>query len=186
MRRILPAFGRHPEAGSIIGHLVTGYGELEFDLAWCVAWLSGDKDVAFKVMFRAPGEMQRILMADALVRGRLPAGKLRTRFEQAIAAMHHCRKIRNQYAHCNWGDDGRGLWFVNLEENAARDDDFDLTALTQHVIDLGLLRDQEAYFCFVADCLRWLTFEGQVMAGETRSNPAPEAHRAGPPPKLHS
>lgn len=186
MRSIMPAFGRHAEEARIIGHIVTGYGELEFNLAWAAAWLSGQESIAFKVMFRGPGEMQRILMADALVRERLNPGKLRTRWEQAIAGMHHCRKIRNQYAHCQWGDDARGLWFTALEEIANEHETFDLKALSQHVIDLQLVREQEDYFCFVMDCLSWLAFEGQFLAGRLRANHFAEVQRSEPPPRLHN
>jgi len=186
MRTIMPAFARYPGAGTIIGRLITGYGDLEFSLAWAVAWLiGGDEDVAFKVMYRSPGEEARLRMADALVRGKLVPGKTRTRFEQAIAAMHECRKIRNHYAHCQWGDDGRGLWFVDLQEIANKAADYDLKALTQHVVDMSLLREQEEYFCFVADCISWLTFEGQAMAGRLSANHFAEVHRSEPPPPLH-
>ena len=186
MRTIMPAFGRHAEAARIIGHIVTGYGELEFNLAWDTAWLTKHESIAFKVMFRGPGEMQRILMADALVRERLSPGKLRTRWEQAIAGLHHCRKIRNQYAHCQWGDDARGLWFVALEEIANEHETFDLTALSRHVVDVELVREQEDYFCFVMDSLNWLALEGQVLVGRLQSNPHPEVHRSESPPKLHN
>ena len=186
MRTIMPAFQRHGEAGTIIGRLITGYGDLEFSLAWAVAWLiGGDANVAFKVMYRSPGEEARLLMADALVRGRLEPGKTKTRFEQAIAAMHICRKIRNHYAHCQWGDDPRGLWFVDLQEIARNNGDYDLKDLTQHVIDLDLLREQEEYFGFVNDCISWLTFEAQKMVGHISANHFLETHRSELPPPLH-
>ncbi len=74
-KAILQSFVRHPEEAAIIGRLIAGYGELEFDLAYCVRWIINDGDAAFKVMFREPGEMQRVLMADALARTKLPSGR---------------------------------------------------------------------------------------------------------------
>lgn len=163
---LLPAFIRHPEESRIIGLLVTGYGELEFLLAHCVGEIIDNRDVAFKVMFRARGEEQRVILADALARPILSEGAYRTAFEQTIAALRHCLKIRNQYAHCAWGDDARGLWFVALEENAKDNGPYDLTELTQHVLSLDLLREQEAFFVHTKNRLGALNLARQYEAGK--------------------
>jgi hypothetical protein len=186
MRTILPPFEQHPEAGAIIGRLVTGYGELEYELALCVSWIIEDRDTAFKVIYRAPGEMQRILMGDALARRRLPAGKFRTLFEQAIAAMHLCRKIRNQYAHCNWGYDDKGLWFVNPQEAADVHDDFMTAEMDQCYADLDLLCEQEDYFCYVVDCFHFLTYAVRAKRKEIPTSQSQRAPKSRPAPKLHS
>lgn len=171
-KTILSSFVRHPEEAAVIGRLIAGYGELEFDLAYCVRWIIDDEDAAFKVMFRAPGEMQRILMADALARTRMPVGKARTTFEQVIAGMHHCRKIRNQYAHCHWHEHADGtLCFINLEEIAAQHDAVVISSVTQRVLTLDLLREQESFFVNVHDRVVWLISEAQVWAGIQTSNP---------------
>ena len=166
---LLPAFTRHPEAGRIVGLLVTAYGELEFLLAHCVGEIIKSRDVAFKVMFRARGEEQRIVLADALARPTLTEGAYKTAFEQTISALRHCLKIRNQYAHCAWGDDARGLWFVALEENAKDNTPYDLTELTQHVLSLDLVREQEAFFLNTKLRLEALNFERQYQTGQIAS-----------------
>jgi hypothetical protein len=171
-KTILSSFVRHPEEAAIIGRLIAGYGELEFDLAFCVRWIIDDEDTAFKVMYRAPGEMQRILMADALARTKLPQGRGRTTFEQIVASMHHCRKIRNQYAHCHWYEYADGtLVFINLEEIAAQHDAVVISSVTQRVPTLDLLREQESFFVNVRDRMAWLICEAQVWAGIQKSNP---------------
>jgi hypothetical protein len=186
MRTILPPFDRFPEEGSIIGRLVTGYGELEYELALCVSWIIEDRDTAFKVVYRAGGEMQRILMGDALGRRRLEAGKFRTLFEQAIAAMHVCRKIRNQYAHCNWGYDDDGLWFVNPQDAANEHDDFLAAEMEECHADLILLQEQEQYFCHVVDCFHFLTYAVRAKRKEIPTSQHQRAPKSVPAPKLHS
>lgn len=163
---LLPAFLRHPEAGRIVGTLVTAYGELEFLLAHCIGEIIDNRDVAFKVMFRARGEEQRVILADALARPILSDGAYKTAFEQTIAALRYCLKIRNQYAHCAWGDDARGLWFVALEENAKDNGPYDLTELTQHVLSLDLLHEQEAFFAHTKHRLEALNLVRQHEAGK--------------------
>lgn len=183
----MPAFtrGENEDAAKIIGRIVTGYGELEFNLAWAVTWLIGnDEDRAFKGIYLKRGEEARIKAAAALVQTAPTPTSLKRRFEAAIHGMHVCRKIRNHYAHCQWGDDARGLWFVDLEENAKKQVPFDTRNATAHVVDVALLREQEAYFCFVMDCLSWLAFEGQVLAGRLQSNPFSEVQPRQAPP-LH-
>jgi hypothetical protein len=105
---IMPAFIRFPQEATIIGRLLAGYGDLEFDLCYCVAVARDDFDMAVKSMFRPRGEKQRIDIADSIGRSKYRELKLGTRFEEAIAATHYCRRIRNQYAHCKWHDDKTG------------------------------------------------------------------------------
>jgi len=186
MASILPAFDRWPEAGSIVGRLVTGYGELEYELAMCVSLITQNTDMTFKVIYRASGEMQRVLVADALGRRALPAGNYRTLFEQAIAAMHHCRKIRNQYAHCNWGDDDKGLWFTNPEEPAQENENFMSGRMQTRRADVPLLKEQEAYFCYVRDCFEFLSYAVRARRKEIPTNPKLRAPKSRPGPKLHN
>lgn len=166
---LLPAFVAHKEAGRIIGELVAGYGELEFMLALLVAQVINDQDTAFKVMFRARGESNRINVADALARPKVVANK--DRYERTIGCLRHALKIRNQYAHSQFGYDGRGLWFVALEEVAMGNAPYDLGGLSQHEIPLSLLKDQEAFFVNVKANIDWLNFERQFGAGRLSTQP---------------
>lgn len=182
MARILPAFSIHSEEGRLIGEMVVGYGELEILLAHLVGEITSNRDVAFKVMFRARGEEQRVILADALARPILPAGPYRDFFERTIAAQRHCLRIRNQYAHAVWGYDGRGLWFVALEEVAKDNAPYDLTSLTQKLLPLALLKEQWAYFVFTKTCLEYLNFERQLEAGKITASPVPKPPGMPAPP----
>ncbi|HEY2358012.1 MAG TPA: hypothetical protein VGH86_11215 [Phenylobacterium sp.] len=186
MRTILPAFADFPKEGEIIGRLVAGYGELEFDLGLAVGWMTQNREVAMKVIFRAAGENQRILMADALVRPTLKVGKVRTIFEKTIAAMHTCRKIRNQYAHSNWMPREGVLTFFDLQPMAAEHAPYFDGNLRPYPITIPTLEQQEDYFCYVSDCLTWLNFEGQLKAGKVPSNPVTQVPKERPEPPMHS
>jgi hypothetical protein len=181
---LMPAFARFPEEAKLVGAMVTGYGELEFSLAHCVSQIIKSQDVTFKVMFRARGEEQRVILADALARPTLTPGAYMTAFAQCIAGMRACLAIRNQYAHCQWGDDARGLWFVALEEIAKDNGAIDLTTLTQTVVDLSALQEQERYFAHIGQRLDALNFDIRVQRGELQRAPFPIPAEIARPPKL--
>lgn len=185
MRTIMPAFDRFADEGKIIGRLVTGYGELEFDLAWCLRWIIDDMDTAFKVVYRAGGEVSRVNLGDALGRQKLPTQALRTKFEQAISGMHACRRMRNQYAHCSFGDEPTKLFFVHPNEAADEHIPVSLTELRKRYVDLELLQQQEAYFCWVSDLFTYINFQMQVRRGAIKSNPMPNPPKPMRPPAMH-
>jgi hypothetical protein len=183
MSELLPAFGRYPEEGRLIGELIAGYGELEFSLAHLVGHISGNSDVTFKVMFRARGEEQRINVGDAMARPLLSPGNFRDHYERTISGLRHCLKIRNQYAHCQFGDDSaRGLWFVALEEIAKENKPYDLAELTQTVIPVDLLNEQANYFVFVERSLGYLNHEWRFRAGKLSNQPVPRPPAIPKPP----
>lgn len=185
MRSLMPAFQKYPDEGKLIGEMVSGYGELEYGLALAVGQMIDNVDVALKVMFRAPGENARILLADALARSTLPGGKTRTLFEQTIAGMHVCRKIRNHYAHSNWGHDADGLWFVDVSEMASQHGETDSADLVKRLADLPLLTEQYEYFCYIDDCIGFLNFDGQLRHGGISVSPIPTPPPFRGPPKIH-
>ena len=77
------------------------------------------RDVALKVLFRGRGEKQRIDIADAIIRAVMKGTALETHYCETIGGMNHCRKIRNQYAHCHWlYFDPEGLLFTDLNKAA--------------------------------------------------------------------
>lgn len=183
MRTIMPSFERHRKEGETIGRLVVGYGELEVGLMTLVAAILDDIDTALKVMFRTRGESQRIQIADALARQKLPEGKFRDRFTEAVSDTHHCLKIRNQYAHCQWLDPpDEGLMFVNMEEIAVASRHIVGSSLKKRLIDAGLLAEQEAYFVFVDDCLTMLCAEWKKEKGRVQYQPFSFPPKAPRPP----
>jgi hypothetical protein len=184
MNPVIPAFPRFPEEAEIIGRLLAGYGEVEFELCHCVSQVIDDLDLAIKAMFRSRGEKQRLDVADAIGRKPYVGLGLENEFSEAIGGAHFCRKVRNQYAHCNWHDDQTGkLGFVNLEEISEPNTEItDLSGLTIRHLDTPLLEQQEAYFWFVIQSLTYLNYEGRKRAGKLTTQPVPVPSRVARPP----
>ncbi|MEM7664330.1 MAG: hypothetical protein AAF250_00605 [Pseudomonadota bacterium] len=162
------AFDRHTRIGEIIGRMVIEYGEMEWDLCLLVSHVSGDDDTAFKAIYRSRGETQRINVADALVRHKLTEGKFRTIYEQTIANIRRCLKLRNQYAHTNWLDTpSDGLCFVDVEELAKSDQVFEISNAKRYQLDLETVSDQQRFFIEVLQNLRYLCMEYQYLNGSS-------------------
>jgi hypothetical protein len=160
------AFDRHKRLGEIIGRMVIEYGEMEWDLCLLVGHVIGNSDTALKAMYRSRGETQRIDVADALVRNRLEMGRLRTTYEETLAHMRTCLKLRNQYAHANWVDvPSEGLCYINFECAASSDKEADVNALPRFCLDLEIVEDQQRFFVEVLQNLRYLSMEVQAKNG---------------------
>lgn len=183
MRTFMPAFDRHKDQADLIGRIVTGYGDLEFGLAHCVSRALDDPDRVFKAMFKERGEMKRIKIACDLGHAAPMSSSWMTEFDNVVDGMHHCREIRNQYAHCNWLDNlQNGLSFVQLEEIAKSTAVIDLGDLTQHVADLPLLQDQVDYFAYVDRLTSYVNYEAQFANGKLRANHFDKPAARGKPP----
>lgn len=163
------AFDRYKREGEIIGRMVIEYGEMEWDFCLLVATIIGDLDPALKAMYRSRGETQRIDVGDALARHRLSAGKLRTIYEETVAHMRICLKIRNQYAHTNWVETASdGLAFLNIEEIAKSDAKADTANLQLYGLTIEILEDQQRFFVGVFQNLRYLNMEVQTAMGHAQ------------------
>jgi hypothetical protein len=75
-----------------------------------------------------------------------------------IGAIRWCVKIRNQYAHCHWGDDPNdpGVYFTELGEPAKATEGFEYWF--RHV-DFPLLWEQKEFFDYAGDCAAYVNFE---------------------------
>jgi hypothetical protein len=167
---ILTPFKTFQHEGATVGRLLAGYSNLEIGLLHCVQVAIDDFDKAFKKLFGARGEWNRL---QAGLKLGLPAYvklNLDSDFESAVKAMDRCREIRNQYAHWTWWDDNSGqLAFANLEPLAkqiAHVSNFDQLQ-AQHV-SADLLDEQEAYFVYVDHYLAFVNYEGRFLSGKLR------------------
>jgi len=166
---ILKAFLKFTDEAALIGRMLAGYADLEFDLMMCVKIVRNDFDTVLKSMFRTRGETQRIDVADAFGRQYYDRLGIGTQFEMAIGSVRYCLRIRNQYAHCQWWDDESGrLAFANLEEVAKVNTLVkDLQNLTTNYVDVSLLQEQLAYYEYAERLLIWLNLEGQRLADQS-------------------
>ncbi len=153
---------------SIIGRILAGYGELEFEFADCLKHFAHDMHSAFAALFRLRSESGRIQVADALIRGPIAALGLGTQYKDTYDAMLHCLKIRNQYAHCHWLEHEGQLLFTMLEDAF---DGPDTKSLTIRVASLPTLVAQEGYFDYTQRCFWFLSNETQRLKGRIREHP---------------
>jgi hypothetical protein len=178
---LLPAFQKHASAGAVIGRLVAGYGELEFDLCRCLAAVWNDEVAAVQEVFRLRGERKRMETIDKRARTAYAAAGLGQEYEQAFSAMDWCRETRNQYAHCSWASyDKKGLAFVNLGEGAKLSGKS--VPLTFYPIDFDLLRRQELYFMHARACMDYLKHAYDALHGRG-ANPFERIPQQDPPPR---
>jgi hypothetical protein len=177
---ILPAFTQFPKEAAIIGRLLAGYGELEFNLCQCLATLSGDVATAVRVLFRVRGEAARIKIADALMRPKYEKAGLKDAYDETLIGMDWCRLLRNQFAHCHWEPtkDG-GLGFALLEKGAQGNKEE--IQIPFRLITEALLKEQEAHFCYVQRCLSYLSRDYQRRANAHAVHDFPPPNGKAPP-----
>jgi hypothetical protein len=98
--------------------------------------------------------------------------------------MRYCVRVRNQYAHRNFYDAYSGkLAFTNLEEiKKIQEPIKDLTWTTIKHVTPPLLEQQERYFLYVRDTIRYLNYEGRMRAKKLKSNPFDPPEKVTEPP----
>lgn len=177
---LTPAFDRYPKEASIVGRLLSGYAELDFQFCLCaeralrkpqhpgyptkIEHEADNRHVALKALYRLRSESGRLQVADALARSEYTYLGLEGPYAEALGAIRHCLKIRNQFAHCHWGTDPYvGLIFTDLEKNAEGAGDFTFVSTWQR-INLALLQEHENYFEYTMQCLDFIHGEFRVRA----------------------
>ena len=156
---LMPCFQREQASaeGMIIASLLAGYGELELEMCACLIKVEGQIDFAIKKIFAKCSAEERIKRARKLLTPDFTKAGLETVLAGALTDIDYCRKIRNQYAHCQWyWTSHEGLCFVNLEDLAQQA--APITAVTDDKcsIDVPLLQAQEAFFNYVKECFKHL------------------------------
>jgi hypothetical protein len=183
---MFPIHNTFPREMAVIGRLLVDYGELELDLMNCVQVArSFDLNATLKAMFRVRGETNRIDIADGLGRTAYVVVNLETEFDNMIAAMKHCLRIRNKYAHAYWHDPdmGKNLCYVSLEELAKEPAEVrDLTTLKFFFIDEALLLRQEGFFWYTRNLITYLNYQGRFNSGALKQQIFPLPAVVAPPP----
>ncbi len=160
MARMMPFFNDFPEEAAVVGRLLTGYGELELELAQCVGAATGDIDAAITTLFKKRGADTRIKTAGNLAETLYDEAGLGDDYRTTVDDMDCCRAIRNQYAHCHWYPRAQdGLGFIDLEDIANNGRPLWPLEAHRHLVDLTFLEKQEEFFCNVR---RWFWY----LAGE--------------------
>jgi hypothetical protein len=174
-----------PEHASIIGDMLLGFNDLEFFMVDLVGQAIGDKHfkVSPRIIYRLRRANDRLQVADAILRPFMVKLRLHGQYTQWFGVMKHCRTIRNQYAHCGFSPNRSGrLTFANLLNTGHPDED----AVFEFVpIELGLLKEQQAYFGYALDVTSWLMAEARFRRDRRRKHRLrlPTSRAA---PRLHS
>jgi hypothetical protein len=179
---INPAFLRFPLEAGIVGHLLAAFGELEVELCFNASKATGLGDSVLSALYRIRATRSRLEAADALMRPIYMKAGLGAGYADAFARVLYCLRIRNQFAHCNWGDHAEaGLFFVDLTA-AAETPDFE--HMWKHV-DFPLLTSHESYFDAALEALRFMDHEMAVKQGKLRYHAWPRPPALAQPP-LHN
>jgi hypothetical protein len=149
---LMPCFTAEqaPVEGVIVGHLMTGYGELELVMCKCLIAVEGMIDLPIKQLFNIRGAESRIKAARKVMMSDYAKAGLDAYLAKILDDMEWCRKIRNQYAHCHWyWTLKEGLCFVDLEA-IAKQPRLIMNLLTEKKqLTFELLKEQHEFFFYV-------------------------------------
>jgi hypothetical protein len=176
---INPAFERFPGEAARIGRILASFGEIE--IAFCNRAGQATRLVnpVMKALYSLRSTSQRLEVAHQLMQPVFVEHNLGELYETMRGVVGYCLKIRNQYAHCNWGDDiNAGLFFADLQESA---DTLDFQHDWKHV-DVPLLQAQFMFLCFAMELLEYLHHELAFRRGDLRENIWPMPTILSPPP----
>jgi hypothetical protein len=184
---LFPALQRFEHEASIIGHLLTGYTALEYQLCMCAGMGGGDVEKAITELYSRRGETRRVKLADGLSGAAYAAAGLGEEFDTAIEDILLCVKIRNQYAHCIWHDDLTGqLAFAHMEEIAAPNGPgADTLNLTFSHVDVAVLEEQANFVFYVKDNINYLNYKRRQLVGDIGAGAILRVPRAAPRPRMH-
>lgn len=180
----MPVFNDFVEEARLIGKLLAGYGELELELCDCLVAVRGDLSDALTVMWSARGEKNRISTAKDAVKADYIARDLGQPFFDGITNMQWCRRVRNQYAHCQWyPKDGR-LCFVEIESMLDSHEPIDRISDGRTGIDADLLKEQISFFDYTRQYFWYLAGQYRVSVGKLHKSSFPMPPKR-PQPAMH-
>jgi len=189
MRRetwINPAFHRHKRTAVVIGRILAAFGEIELEHCRTCAKAVGREMPVLRTLYRIRMTSQRLDTAHTLGAPLFIEHDLGKAWDAAYGMVTHCLRIRNQYAHCNWGDHQptprAGLFFTNLGEAAADTPNLDYE--WRH-IDQRLATAQESFFVTTIESLRYLDREIATRQGRLKHHFWPRSLEQARPP-LHN
>jgi len=138
----------------LVGQILLGYGELELEMSACLASVRGeDLESAIRSIFGSNGAERRIDTVKKEMRPAFVKANLEAIYTETMADMNWCRKLRNQYAHCQWYHTLReGVCFIELETFAKSAATLGRLTDNRHPISEDLLQRQMAYFKYVQRC----------------------------------
>jgi hypothetical protein len=172
-----------PNEMRTVGKLLVDYSSIEISLMHCVAMVRDDFNTTLKALYCIRGETARINVAEALAKQKYADLGLAAEFDEGVAAMRHCLKIRNRFSHAHWHNPLDGLCYVSLEDLADSNEIVtDLTNLDFFYLDETLLNRQAAYFDHTIQCLAFVNYEGRKKVRKLEHNPVQRPTQLERPP----
>lgn len=158
----MPSFHRYPKEAHRIGRIIAAFGELEFILGLALAEALGNQDTALRTLFKLRSDTSRLDVAESLLQPICANLGFESKLADAMLAVRKCQTIRNQYAHCHFGDVKRqGLFFTDLQDAAKRT----LFEYFWRHVNVKLLDHQEKYFRYTIQCLQFIEQELRLRLG---------------------
>jgi hypothetical protein len=100
---INPAFVNYPEEAKLLGELVLGYGELDILFTIMAGTALRQRFPLLHAVNRVRSETARLDVAHAMAKQRFADLKLAAEYARIEKAMRFCLRVRNQWAHSQWG-----------------------------------------------------------------------------------
>jgi hypothetical protein len=185
--KINPTMDRWPNECALTGKIILAFGELEFMICNMAVDAIERREQTLRALYRITMTRARLEAADALMRAEFEKDHLNNAYAEAYGMVRHCLTIRNQYAHCNWGDhSSAGLFFTSVQDGADAHEGFSYA--WRHT-DLSLLQWQHDYFAYTMEWLRYLEQGMKFRRGKQNFYwPVPSEPRKPPlhnPPEAH-
>lgn len=133
--------------------MIVGYGELELTFCHCAGLVLGQPFAVLDALHQVRSEGAKIAIADALARNEYTKLRIANEYAEALGALKHCLKIRNQYAHSHFRKSGKRLSFFNPDEKTYGDLD---KPFAWKPTSIPLLREHAALFAWTRAMLIWL------------------------------
>lgn len=144
-----------------MGEMVIGYGELDITFSMICGIALGHKWAVLDACHKIRAETQRLDVADALAKESFEQLGMKEDYDRSLSQMKICLKIRNQYAHSQWGEFEGVLKFLNPDSAFERP----LKPAVWKSVSAALLLEQADYF---ENTRLWLIFlEMEIEAKRT-------------------
>lgn len=170
---INPAFAQYPEEARLLGELVLGYGELDISFCMTCGIAIGRKFELLHAVNQVRSETGRLDIANALSANTFVRIGLWDKFNDIQKSVRYCLKVRNQWAHAQWGDmRPHGLAFTRTDGNVFATP---VKRTVWNSVTVELLRKQEAYFEYTRKCIIALELNlAPILAGGSQKIQFPD------------
>lgn len=167
-----PSFKKYISEHIHIGRLITYYSEIEISLYNIIKLTKKSNENILKIMIRDQNAFRKIEKAKEIGLDKFTKYGLNEEFIYCIKIIHHCRKIRNLYAHSNyWDANWEHLMLMEINEVAKIEDNCDDLGIAKtYPITNSLLLEQLNFYNYTLSYIFWLNNEIRYKTGMISEN----------------